>query len=78
MSANNQFIIRKGKDDLFYGLDVDVDAYGEPENQDYYDSKPFIFVAATLEEAIHKYYDYCDELAEVGMYIEYGLAFEGI
>lgn len=78
MSANNQVIIRKVADNKFVGIEVDVDAYGEEENQDYYDNIKPDFTAETLEEAIQKYHRFCEVLAEAGMTVEYGLAFEEI
>lgn len=78
MSANNQVIIRKIHFRRFDGFEVDVDAYGEPENQEYYDSKKPDFTAETLEGAIKAYCKYCEELAKEGRYIEYGLVIEGI
>jgi hypothetical protein len=79
MSANNQVIIRKVAKDKFEGYDVDVDAYYDPENYEYYHGgKPPSFSATTLEEAIKAYNKYCSLLAEAGLYVEYGLEFEGI
>jgi hypothetical protein len=81
MSANNQVIIRKVTENKFEGYDVDIDSYidhnGDVSKATWNNRQP-IFVTTTLEEAIQQYYAYCAELARIGLYVEYGLGFEGV
>lgn len=80
MSANNQVIIRKNADNCLLAFDVGVDIYAKTgiiEKAAWNNGKP-VFKTATLESAIREYHKYCRRLAENGMYVEHGLAFEGI